>query len=87
MPWCEECTKYLVPNALTTEGNCPMCGSTIAQSDVNGRPILQPITAKTLDLKSLARSTGEDEKAPWHFKLLVAALIVYLSWRVVSLFI
>ena len=64
-----------------------MCGSTIAQSDVNGRPILQPVTAKTLDLKSLARSTGEAEKAPWHFKLLVAALIVYLSWRVVSLFI
>ena len=24
-------------------------------------------------------------KAPWHFKLLVAAVIVYLGWRVVQL--
>ena len=23
----------------------------------------------------------EDERAPWHFKLLVAALVVYLGWR------
>ena len=22
-----------------------------------------------------------DEKTPWHFKLLVAVLVVYLSWR------
>ena len=87
MPWCEECTKYFVPNALTTEGNCPMCGSTIAQNDINGRPITLPVTAKTLDLKGLARSNGEDETVPWHFKLLVVSLCFYLSWRVVSLFI
>ena len=24
-------------------------------------------------------------KAPWHFKLLVVAVIVYLSWRLVQL--
>ena len=28
--------------------------------------------------------TGE-EKAPWHFKLLVAAVVVYLTWRAVQL--
>ncbi|MDP9420109.1 MAG: hypothetical protein M3P53_08185 [Actinomycetota bacterium] len=28
---------------------------------------------------------GEDEKAPWHFKLLVAAVVVYLSWRAVQM--
>jgi hypothetical protein len=27
----------------------------------------------------------EAPKAPWHFKLLVAALVVYLSWRLVQL--
>lgn len=87
MPWCEECAKYFVPNALTIKGNCPKCGSTIAESDINGRRIDQPLTAKTLDLKSLARSQGEDDTIPWHFKLLVASLCIYLSWRVVSLFI
>ena len=27
-----------------------------------------------------------DEKAPWHFKLLVVALVVYLGWRFVEIF-
>lgn len=28
----------------------------------------------------------EDEKAPWHFKLLVVALVAYLGWRLIDLF-
>ncbi len=27
-----------------------------------------------------------DEKAPWHFKLMITALVAYLGWRVVDLF-
>ena len=27
-----------------------------------------------------------DEKAPWHFKLLIVALVVYLSWRFYGIF-
>ncbi len=30
---------------------------------------------------------AEEEKAPWHFKLLVVALVAYLGWRVIELFI
>ncbi|CAN5677802.1 hypothetical protein BH18ACT2_BH18ACT2_19390 [soil metagenome] len=26
-----------------------------------------------------------DERAPWHFKLLVAAVVVYLIWRIYQL--
>lgn len=33
------------------------------------------------------RELVEEEKAPWHFKLLVVALVLYLGWRVVDLFI
>ncbi|MFM8249898.1 MAG: hypothetical protein ACKOPL_00410 [Acidimicrobiaceae bacterium] len=87
MPWCQECAKYFVPNALTPEGNCPKCGREIAEFTINGKPLDQPVTHKTLDLKGLARSNGEEEKVPWHFKLLVALLVGYLAWRVVSLFI
>jgi hypothetical protein len=29
----------------------------------------------------------DQERAPWHFKLLVVALVAYLGWRVVELFI
>ncbi len=28
----------------------------------------------------------EEEQAPWHFKILVVALVLYLGWRVVDLF-
>jgi len=28
----------------------------------------------------------EAESAPWHFKLLIAALVAYLGWRIVDLF-
>lgn len=26
-----------------------------------------------------------DEKAPWHFKLLVVAVVIYLGWRLIDL--
>lgn len=41
------------------------------------------------DLEAAQRRVDEtvaDEKAPWHFKLLVVALIAYLAWRFIDLF-
>ncbi len=32
-----------------------------------------------------ATDVAADEKTPWHFKLLVVLLIVYLGWRLVQL--
>lgn len=29
---------------------------------------------------------ADDEKAPWHFKLMVVALVVYLTWRFIGIF-
>ena len=65
MPWCEECSRYFAPTALTEEGSCPSCGRT-----------LEDLSAEIVD-----------EKTPWHFKLLVVALITYLGWRIVDLFV
>jgi hypothetical protein len=28
---------------------------------------------------------ADDERAPWHFKLLVASVAVYLGWRLVQM--
>ena len=28
-----------------------------------------------------------DEKAPWHFKLMIVALALYLVWRLVAVFV
>jgi hypothetical protein len=32
-------------------------------------------------------AVANDEKAPWHFKLMVVALVVYLSWRLIAIFV
>ena len=81
MPWCEVCAKYLAPSAMNVDGSCPSCNRVVANTNIHGS-----ITSGNLDLKSLARgSNDEDVSVPWHFKLLVGALVLYLSWRVVDL--
>jgi len=42
----------------------------------------RPVDAASLDLHDLA---GEKAKVPWHFKLMVVALVIYLGWRFVQL--
>jgi len=67
---------------MNVDGSCPSCNRVVAKTNINGS-----ITSGNLDLKSLARgSNDEDVSVPWHFKLLVGALVLYLSWRVVDLF-
>jgi len=85
VPWCEDCAKYYAPSAMTDAGACPTCGRTIEA------PIVKPaVTAKNLDLKKLAAgedpTDDDDASAPWHFKLLMVLLVVYLTWRIVDLF-
>ena len=78
MPWCEPCARYLAPSAVNSDGSCPTCGQSIDAA--------KPIPSDRVDLNHL--SSAEDaEGAPWHFKLLVTALVLYLSWRIVSIFI
>ena len=82
MPWCEDCAKYWAPSALSDDGTCPTCGHVVEPA------ARQPITAKNIDLRKLAAGdSGEDlGKAPWHFKLLMVLLVLYLGWRFVQLF-
>jgi hypothetical protein len=86
MPWCEACAKYMAPSAMNVDGTCPHCGRAVQVASIHGK-----VTAKNLDLKKLARSgsdtaANDDVSVPWHFKLLVGALVIYLSWRVIQLF-
>lgn len=82
MPWCEECAKYWAPSAMRPDGSCPRCGVII---DGSTRPKATARDLKLRDLASSTRSGGDDdEKAPWHFKLLVVALIGYIGWRLID---
>ncbi len=74
MPWCEECSKYLTPSSMRDDGTCPSCG----------RPVEG--TEKTPE-RADGDAEGDDESAPWHFKLLVVALVVYLGWRFIEIFV
>ena len=81
MPWCEPCAKYLTPSSVNENGSCPVCGTAGEIANVNG----ERVTAETLDLRKLAGTDGE--KLPWHFKLLVGLLCLYMGWRIVQLFV
>ena len=79
MPWCEECAKYWTPSAMNEDGTCPKCGRVVEA---------QQATAKNLNLRKLAKGDDEEEPtAPWHFKLLMVLLAIYLGWRIVQLFV
>src|SRR5436305_879883 len=90
MPWCDDCAKFWNPASMPEDGTCPTCHRTLV--DVRERQAHTPASTKTtpadppenpydIDVKALA---GESGKAPWHFKLLVVAIIAYLLWRVVQ---
>ena len=66
---------------MTAEGSCPDCGDTPSLPNAHGK-----ITAENLNLRKLAGMTEAEAKAPWHFKMLLGALALYLTWRVISLF-
>ncbi len=74
MPWCEECARYHAPSAMGEGGTCPTCGRVL--------DVPEPITAKNLDIHELA---GEAGKTPWHFKLLMVLLAIYLTYRLIDL--
>jgi hypothetical protein len=79
---------------MKPDGSCPTCGRVLpraappdagvggeasAEGDADDRSAL---TAKDVNLRELA---GKEAKAPWHFKVLMVLLAIYLGWRLVQL--
>lgn len=79
MPWCDTCDRYLTPSAVTPEGACPTCGRKVDRGQLR--------TDKRMERKARrAEAAGESDDEPlppipWHVKVLVAAVIVYLGYR------
>lgn len=69
MPWCDGCDRFYNPNTLRADGTCPTCGRQVADP--------APVDAD-------AGRAAERDRAPWHFKVLVAATAAYLGWRLVE---
>jgi hypothetical protein len=72
MPYCDDCEKYWAPSSMHDDGTCPRCGA-------------------NLDEPAIAAAHGsgteqvEDEKTPWHFKLMIVAVVGYLGYRFVEI--
>ena len=74
MPWCAECDRFYNPNTLQPDGTCPTCGRQVA--DPTASTSTATVTAAPEKLRRFS-----DEPAPWHFKVLVAATVIYLAFR------
>jgi hypothetical protein len=68
VPWCDDCERFSNPNSLDEDGGCPTCGTVIAEPR---RPAAEE------------GPTGR-RSVPWHFWLLLVALVLYLGWRLVE---
>jgi hypothetical protein len=44
-----------------------------------------PTCGRVVEAPEVPESITDDESAPWHFKLLVVAVVVYLGWRFVQI--
>lgn len=69
MPWCGDCERFSNPNSLDEDGGCPSCGTVIAEP-------------REAPAEEAPRPALKD--IPWHFWLLLVALVVYLGWRFVE---
>ncbi len=52
---------------------CPTCGDAIQLPEGHDH--------------SHDAAVADDEKTPWHFKLMVGMVVVYLGWRLIQLFV
>jgi hypothetical protein len=78
MPWCETCSRFLNPNTLRPDGTCPTCGRQVAEPTA-------PADATADAEPGEGEAPERRQKAPWHFKLLLAGVAVYLAYRFVQI--
>ncbi len=72
MPFCDACARHWTPTSMGQDGSCPTCGQVLEVR----RPLRPPeVAADAPDEEAAAPN------APWHFKVMLLALVVYLAWR------
>lgn len=71
MPYCEACDRHLTPTSMVADGSCPSCGRVL------------PLVAPGREGRAPAGDEEADDgpSAPWHFKVLLVGLLVYMTWR------
>jgi hypothetical protein len=92
MPWCAGCDRFLSPSTVTPAGRCPRCGTPVDPGRARGPGSSSadetdgPTATAGVPTEAVEGSgTGHEAvPLPWHFKLLVGAIALYLGWRAVQ---
>ena len=61
---------------------CEECAKYMAPSAMNEDGTC-PACGRTIEERP---ESADDEKTPWHFKLLIVAAVLYMVWRLIDLF-
>ncbi len=77
MPWCPTCHRFLSPPTVQRDGTCPTCGHPV---DAGHAHPANTTTEPSVPPGSPDRDEPLDP-VPWHFKLMLGALAVYLGYR------
>jgi len=74
VPWCLRCDRYLTPPTVRADGTCPSCGQLVdaGRAHAPRRPHAD------------ADHDQDAPPVPWHLKLLLLALAIYLTYRLVQ---
>ncbi|MEO5680841.1 MAG: hypothetical protein ABIS47_14365 [Acidimicrobiales bacterium] len=70
MPFCQACDRHWTPTSMRPDGSCPDCGR-----------VLPAVTPGADRVPTPAEEADEGVRAPWHFKVLLFGLTIYLAWR------
>ncbi|MEO6571853.1 MAG: hypothetical protein ABIO83_09935 [Ilumatobacteraceae bacterium] len=65
---------------------CEDCAKYLAPTAMNEDGTCPTCGRPVGEIEKKAGELADDEKTPWHFKLLVGTLVVYLTWRFLQLF-
>ena len=79
MPWCLHCDRYLTPPTVRTDGTCPTCGRRVDAG--RAHPPGSPHGRSSTTTGQPEDTTDQAPPVPWHLKLLLVALAIYLGYR------
>jgi hypothetical protein len=63
---------------MKASGACPTCDKVLATKGA------LRMEARSLGVPGPGETEGEAPKAPWHFKVMIGCLALYLGWRVIQ---
>ncbi len=77
MPWCDDCSKFWNQPDMGAGGTCPSCGRVLVAPAGGGGEAGAPAPTEH-GTTTLTKAKG----APWHFKLMVLGVTVYMIYRI-----